>query len=35
MSENAVLEIKHYSKSYKGDVKAADDVSLTVQSCYY
>lgn len=32
MSENAVLEIKHYSKSYKGDVKAADDVSLTVQS---
>ena len=32
MSENTVLEIKHYSKSYKGDVKAADDVSLTVQS---
>ncbi len=27
-----MLEIKHYSKSYKGDVKAADDVSLTVQS---
>ena len=30
MSEKAMLEIKHYSKSYKGDVKAADDVSLTV-----
>ena len=32
MSEKAMLEIKHYSKSYKGDVKAADDVSLTVMS---
>ena len=27
---NAMLEIKHYSKSYGGDRKAADDVSLSV-----
>lgn len=32
MSEKVILEIKHYSKSYKGDVKAVDDVSLSVQS---
>ena len=28
----AMLEIKHYSKSYNGKSKAADDVSLTVES---
>ena len=28
----AMLEIKHYSKSYSGDKKAADDVSITVES---
>ena len=32
MSNKAMLEIKHYSKSYSGDKKAADDVSLTVES---
>ena len=32
MSEKAMLEIKHYSKSYSGGKKAADDVSLTVES---
>lgn len=31
MSENAMLEIKHYSKSYGGGKKAADDVCLTVE----
>ena len=30
MSNTGILEIKHYSKSYGGDKKAADDVSLTV-----
>ena len=29
---NAMLEIKNYSKSYKAGVKAADNVSLTVES---
>ena len=32
MSDKAMLEIKNYSKSYGGDKKAADDVSLTVMS---
>ena len=32
MSEKAMLEIKNYSKSYGGDKKAADDVTLTVMS---
>ncbi len=32
MSNKAMLEIKHYSKSYSGSKKAADDVSLTVES---
>ena len=32
MSENAMLEIKHYSKSYGEGKKAADDVSLSVMS---
>lgn len=32
MKENAVLEIKHYSKSYGEEKKAADDVTLTVYS---
>lgn len=32
MSTNAMLEIKHYSKSYGKGKKAADDVSLTVES---
>ena len=32
MSEKAMLEIKHYTKSYNGTNKAADDVSLTVMS---
>ncbi len=31
MSEKAMLEIKNYSKSYGGDKKAADDVSITVE----
>ena len=30
MSEKAMLEIRNYSKSYGGEKKAADDVSLTV-----
>ena len=30
MNETAMLEIRHYSKSYGGGKKAADDVSLTV-----
>jgi len=30
MSETAMLEVRHYSKSYGGGKKAADDVSLTV-----
>ena len=30
MPNNAMLEIRHYSKSYAGAVKAADDVSLAV-----
>lgn len=30
MSNTGILEIKHYSKSYGGEKKAADDVSLTV-----
>lgn len=30
MSNTGILEIKHYSKSYGGDKKAADDVSLSV-----
>lgn len=30
MSNNAMLEIRHYSKSYGSGKKAADDVSLTV-----
>lgn len=32
MSENAMLEIRHYSKSYGEGKKAADDVSLSVMS---
>ena len=32
MSEKAMLEIRNYSKSYGGEKKAADDVSLTVMS---
>ena len=32
MSEHAMLEIRHYSKSYGKEKKAADDVSLTVES---
>ena len=32
MSEKAMLDIQHYSKSYSGDRKAADDVSLRVDS---
>ena len=32
MSEKAMLDIQHYSKSYSGDRKAADDVSLRVES---
>lgn len=32
MSDKAMLEIRHYSKSYGGDKKAADDVNLTVDS---
>lgn len=32
MSNKAMLEIKHYSKSYSGGKKAADDVSITVES---
>lgn len=30
MNNTGILEIKHYSKSYGGEKKAADDVSLTV-----
>ena len=32
MSNTTMLEIRHYSKSYGGGKKAADDVSLTVES---
>ena len=32
MSDHAMLEIKHYSKSYSKGKKAADDVSLTVDA---
>ena len=32
MNNKAMLEIKHYSKSYSGSEKAADDVCLTVES---
>ena len=32
MHETAMLEIRHYSKSYGGGKKAADDVSLSVMS---
>ena len=32
MGNNAMLEIRHYSKSYGSGKKAADDVSLTVMS---
>ena len=32
MSEKAMLDIRHYSKSYGGDKKAADDVTLSVES---
>ena len=32
MGNNAILEIKHYSKSYAKNKKAADDVCLTVES---
>ena len=32
MSANAMLEIKHYSKTYGKGKKAADDVCLTVES---
>ena len=32
MNETAMLEIRHYSKSYGGGKKAADDVSLSVMS---
>ena len=32
MNENAVLEIKHFSKSYREGKKAVDDVSLDVMS---
>ena len=32
MEEKGMLEIRHYSKSYKEGKKAADDVSLTVMS---
>lgn len=32
MDTPAMLEIRHFSKSYGGDKKAADDVSLTVTS---
>ena len=31
MNGNSMLEIRHYSKSYGGGKKAADDVSLTVE----
>lgn len=30
MSTNSVLEIRHFSKSYKADTKAVDDVSINV-----
>ena len=32
MSEKAMLDIRHYSKSYGGDKKAADNVTLCVES---
>ncbi|MBO6154781.1 MAG: ABC transporter ATP-binding protein [Lachnospiraceae bacterium] len=32
MEQNKVLEIRHFSKSYGGAVKACDDVSLCVES---
>ena len=32
MSERAMLEIRHFSKSYGGKTKAADDVNLSVYS---
>ena len=32
MNNNAMLEIKHYSKSYGNGKKAADDVCITVES---
>ena len=32
LNSRPMLEIKNYSKSYSGDKKAADDVSLTVES---
>ncbi len=32
MNDHAMLEIKHYSKSYSKEKKAADDVSLTVNA---
>lgn len=32
MNRNAMLVIEHYSKSYGGEKKAADDVTLTVMS---
>ncbi|MBO4337149.1 MAG: ABC transporter ATP-binding protein, partial [Lachnospiraceae bacterium] len=32
MNKNAMLEIKNYSKSYGGEKKAADNVSLSVMS---
>jgi len=32
MHDKAMLEIKHFSKSYSGERKAADDVTLTVMS---
>ena len=32
MSSNAILDIRHYSKSYGTDKRAADDVSISVMS---
>jgi len=32
MSNNAILDIRHYSKAYGTDKKAADDVSISVMS---
>ena len=35
MHDKAMLEIKHFSKSYSGERKAADDVTLTVSKAPY
>ena len=32
MNDMTMLEIKHYTKSYGGGKKAADDISLSVMS---